>query len=192
MYKIGNICRKASQQLNILKRLGPYLDRLSKLTIFHTFILSNFNFCPLAYGILAQREILKKNWKSAGTSTPFCVWGLFELIRTIIRKGLGAFPTDKRQRTMALETFKIINQLTPVCLQNLVNVKKSKYSFRYNNIVDIPRVKTTTYGKKSFRYAAAEMGNCLPDHFRTESSFSQFKSLIQSWNGTECHCSACR
>jgi len=29
---------------------------------------------------------------------------------------------------MALETFKIINQLTPVCLQNLVNVKKSKYS----------------------------------------------------------------
>jgi hypothetical protein len=39
--------------------------------------------------------------------------------------------------------------------------------------VDIPRVKTTTYGKKSFRYAAAEMGNSLPDHFRTENSFSQ-------------------
>ena len=96
----------------------------------------------------------------------------------------------RRQRTMALETFKIINQLTPVCLQNLVNVKKSKYSFRYNNIVDIPQVKTTIYGKKSFRYAAAAMWNSLPDHFRTKSSFSQFKSLIQSWNGTECRCSA--
>ena len=93
---------------------------------------------------------------------------------------------------MALETFKIINQLTPVCLQNLVNVKKSKYSFRYNNSVDIPQVKTTIYGKKSLRYAAAAMWNSLPDHFRTESSFSQFKSLIQSWNGTECRCSACR
>jgi hypothetical protein len=45
---ISSICRKASQLLNILKRLGRYLDRLSKLTIFHTFILSNFNFCPLA------------------------------------------------------------------------------------------------------------------------------------------------
>lgn len=51
----------------------------------------------------------------------------------------------RRQRKMALETFKIINQLTPVCLQNLVNVKKSKYSFRYSNIVDIPQVKTATY-----------------------------------------------
>ena len=46
---ISSICRKASQQLNILKRLGRYLDRLSKLTIFHTFILGNFNFCPLAW-----------------------------------------------------------------------------------------------------------------------------------------------
>jgi hypothetical protein len=46
---ISSICRKASQQLNILKCLGPYLDRLSKLTILHSFILSNFNFCPLAW-----------------------------------------------------------------------------------------------------------------------------------------------
>jgi hypothetical protein len=73
---------------------------------------------------------------------------------------------------MALETFKIIDQLTPVCLQNLVNVKKSKYSFRYNNIVDIHEVKTTTYGRKSFHFSAAAMWNSLPEHFRTESSFS--------------------
>ena len=80
---------------------------------------------------------------------------------------------------MALETFKIINQLTPICLQNLVNVKKYKYSFRYNNFVDINEVKTTTYGKKSFRYAAAAMWNSLPDHFRTDSSF--FPSLRVSY-----------
>jgi hypothetical protein len=36
---VSSICRKASQQLNVLKRLGFLLNRLSKLTIFHTFIL---------------------------------------------------------------------------------------------------------------------------------------------------------
>ena len=46
---IKNIYRKASQQLNVLKRIGCYLSKLNKLTIFHTFILSNFNFCPLAW-----------------------------------------------------------------------------------------------------------------------------------------------
>jgi hypothetical protein len=48
-YHIENICRKASQQLNVLKRIGCFLSKLNKLTIFHTFILSNFNFCPLAW-----------------------------------------------------------------------------------------------------------------------------------------------
>ena len=45
---IQSLCKKAAQQLNVLKRLSTNLYLLSKLTIFHTFILSNFNFCPLA------------------------------------------------------------------------------------------------------------------------------------------------
>ena len=56
---ISSICKKASHQLNILKRLGRYLDRLSKLTIFHTFILSNFNFCPLAWRLCTDKNSKK-------------------------------------------------------------------------------------------------------------------------------------
>ena len=36
---ISNLCRKAGQQLNVLKRLSPFLSRLNKLTIFHTFYI---------------------------------------------------------------------------------------------------------------------------------------------------------
>ena len=45
---ISYLCRKAGQQLNVLKRLIPFLSKMNKLTIFHTFVLSNFNYCPLA------------------------------------------------------------------------------------------------------------------------------------------------
>jgi hypothetical protein len=38
-YHISNICKKASQQLNVLKRIGLHLNRLSKLTIYYSFIL---------------------------------------------------------------------------------------------------------------------------------------------------------
>jgi hypothetical protein len=56
---ISTICRKASQQLNIIKCLGPYLNRLNKLTIFHTFILCNLNFA-LWSGIFVRRKIRKR------------------------------------------------------------------------------------------------------------------------------------
>ena len=52
--------------------------------------------------------------------------------------------------TMALECFKILNKLSPPCLNDLVVLKNSKYSFKYSNIVAISRVITTTYGKNSF------------------------------------------
>ena len=160
---ISTICRKASQQLNIIKRLGPYLNRLNKLTIFHIFILSNFELLPFG---LAYDNLLKK----------------------------AKVPSlqIRRMRTMALETFKIMNKLSPSCLHSLVHLRNSKYYFRYNNILDIPQVRTSRYGKTTFKFAAATLWNSLPDHFKTENSFSQFKSLMQSWNGTKCCCSACR
>jgi hypothetical protein len=98
----------------------------------------------------------------------------------------------RRIRTMALETYKIINKLAHVCLHDLVHMKNSKYSFRYNNILEIPQIKSTWYGNKSFRFSSPTLWNSLPDHFRTKNSFSQFKSLLQSWNGSKCRCSACR
>jgi hypothetical protein len=53
---------------------------------------------------------------------------------------------------------KITKNIAPVCLPNLVSVKNSKYSFRYVNVLDVPRVKSTHYGKKSFNFAAQYYG----------------------------------
>jgi hypothetical protein len=44
---IKNICKKAVQQLNILKRIDTHLSKLNRLTIFPTFVLSNLDFCPI-------------------------------------------------------------------------------------------------------------------------------------------------
>jgi hypothetical protein len=57
---IKNICRKASQQLSVLKRIGFFfLSKLNKLTIFHSFILSNFNFCSLAWHFRSKANTIK-------------------------------------------------------------------------------------------------------------------------------------
>ena len=125
----------------------------------------------------------------------------------------------RRMRTMALETFKIMNKLLPSCLHNLVHLRNSKYYFRFfiqtclifcfimswcmwmpvgtqQGIVTWSPasiyMQYARYSKNSFRFAASTLWNSLPDHFRTENSFSQFKNLLQSWNGSKCCFSACR
>ena len=94
---------------------------------------------------------------------------------------------------MAIETFKILNKMSPLVLSDLVKLRDcTSYNFRYNNIVQVPHVRTTKYGKNSFKYAAAVLWNSFPDDFRKVKNFNQFKSLISKWNGGGCKCNLCK
>lgn len=98
----------------------------------------------------------------------------------------------RRLRSIALETFKIINKNCPSYLYDLINIKKHQYSFRYSNTTELPQVRTTRYGINSFRYTASKLWNELPEHFRNETNFNQFSKLISTWTGNSCRCNACK
>jgi hypothetical protein len=98
----------------------------------------------------------------------------------------------RRIRSLALETYAIINKEGPNYLHNLVNIKDNHYSFRYNNTVDLPQVRTTRYGLNSFSYTAAKIWNSLPNNIRNASSFGMFRGMINKWGGCDkCSCAAC-
>jgi hypothetical protein len=56
---IKNICKKAVQQLYELKRMGKNLSKLNQFTIFHTFVISNFNVCPLSWHFCSETNTKK-------------------------------------------------------------------------------------------------------------------------------------
>ena len=47
--------KKASRQLNVLKRIGGHLCKLGKLNVYYSFIMSNFNYCPLTWHFCGER-----------------------------------------------------------------------------------------------------------------------------------------
>ncbi len=59
---INIICSNAARQLNAIKRLQCNLDKESGLAIYRSYILSNFNYCPLVWyfcGIQNSRNMEK-------------------------------------------------------------------------------------------------------------------------------------
>ena len=46
---INTLCRKASQKLHALSRISQYLSQHKKRILFKTFIMSQFNYCPLVW-----------------------------------------------------------------------------------------------------------------------------------------------
>ena len=55
-------------------------------------------------------------------------------------------------RSLAIEVYKVINKECPVYLQDLIRKKNNSYSFRYQNIAELPQARTTSHGLQSFRY----------------------------------------
>ena len=44
--------------------------------------------------------------------------------------------------------------------------RSTNYNVKGKHILELPKLNTTTYGLKSWRYTAAKIWNSLPDHFR--------------------------
>ena len=45
---------------------------------------------------------------------------------------------------MAIEVFKILNEMCPPVLANLVQKRSRSYNFRYSNILQVPTVSTSS------------------------------------------------
>ena len=72
--------------------------------------------------------------------------------------GRLVWPDDRFNYTViALESFKILNNLSPVYLNDLLTFKKHSYSFRYQKTVEAPQVRTVKHGSRSFRSTAAKI-----------------------------------
>ena len=52
---------------------------------------------------------------------------------------------------MTMETFRILHNLSPP-VYKILKIKEDSYIFRYSNILQISAVRTTTYGKKVYKY----------------------------------------
>ena len=75
---------------------------------------------------------------------------------------------------MAGEVFKILHQMSLEYIQDLVNLKALTYHFMKENQAHVPRVNSTRYGLRTFRYEASWIWNCLPNKTRVRSPILSF------------------
>ena len=54
---ISNMCIKAGMQLHVLHRLKGVLDYKSRMAIYNSFVLSNFNYCPIVWTFTSKKSL---------------------------------------------------------------------------------------------------------------------------------------
>ena len=188
---VSNICRKAARQINVLLRIGKYLSVETKILIYKSFIKSNFNYCPLVWHFCSKSSTAKM--ETLQYRALRLVFSDFNSsYKALLERANMLTLYVNRIRLIAIETFKILHKMSPVYLHDLVSYKESTYSFRYDNLADVPRVSTTRYGKSTFSYEAAVVCNSLPNELRKVEDFGEFRRLVHTSGGSSCKCSMCK
>ena len=187
---VSEICKKASQQLAVFKRLGRFLTKQGKLIIYNSFIASNFSYCPLAWhfcSVSSTNKLEKVQERALRFINNDYSSSINDLLKSTNTQPLHV----RRLKQMACEVFKIVNKLSPEYINDLVNIKPSTYNFRAERLAEVPRVNTTRYGLRSFRSEAARVWNSLPNELRVAESYPQFRRMIRGWDGLGCKCPLC-
>ena len=92
---------------------------------------------------------------------------------------------------MVIEIFKIVNEFAPSYLSTIFEMSRSPYDMRDKSRLVQPKVNSTSYGLKSFKYYGSHIWNLLPMHIKSAMSLPEFKELLTTWSGPTCKCSLC-
>ena len=153
---VSSMALKAGRQINALQRLLKYLHFKSRMAIYKSFILANFNYCPLVWMFVNKTD--------------------FDILEKVHERALrfihNDFVSDKRLlleqskdisirlvtiRCLALEVFKCMYGLSPSYIKDLVEMNMNSYDLRDNKKLVQSRVKTTLYGLRTIRYYGAHI-----------------------------------
>ena len=118
---VAEICKKASKQLAVLKRLGRFLTKQGKMTIYNSFIVSNFNYCPLAWHF-CRASSTNKIEKNQERALRFINNDFTPSLQSLLTS-TNTLPLHvRRMKQMASEVYKIANDIAPDYIKDLLKI----------------------------------------------------------------------
>ena len=175
---VEKIVKKAALKLNALRRKSKWLDTDVKKDYGRTFVLSNFTYCPMVWYFCNQSD--KNAIEKIQERLLRLVHNQYDMsYDQLLEKSSMSSLELQRTRTLAIEVYKSVNNMSPKYIQELFNVKNTTYGLRDNSRTTVPKCKTTTYGLKSLKFEGNNIWNKLPVHIKTSQSLSTFKDNIR-------------
>ena len=150
---IDEVCKKASSQLNALFRLKNSFPYEVKRTLVNTFINSNFYYFPLIWHFAPSK------------------------VEKIHKRALHFLEDNSNVSSYSVSDEQ--NYMTTIRLKNLCDRPVRKPNLKY---LEVKRVKTFTFGSKSFSSIGPRVWNKLPHEVKNCQNLTDFKKLIKYIN----------
>ena len=90
-----------------------------------------------------------------------------------------------------IEIYECTKYIGPAVLTEFFTTKEISYDLRIKNLLQIPKVKTSSYGQSSLSFRGSILWNTLSDNIKSAQNIKGFKTMIRNWKGESCSCIVC-
>ena len=126
---INNICKRASQKLNALARVAPYMNVQKRRIIMKPFVTSQFGYCPLICMFHGRRLNNKIN-SIHERALRITFQDRISTFQELLNKGNSVSIHHRNFQALATEMFKIHRGWSPDILRAIFVPKISLYNLR--------------------------------------------------------------
>ena len=152
---IKQICKQASRKLSALARIAHYIDEQKRKILMKSFIISQFNYCPIVW-MYCQRKsnsLINRIHERALRITYNDYVSNFDFL---LEKDHTFTIHHRNIQSLTLEIYKSLNNLNPDFMKEVFSLKQSNYPLR-NQGMAYPNPRTVSYGLETFGYKGSQL-----------------------------------
>ena len=189
--QIKSMCKKAGQKLHALSRISYFLDTDQLKRIMKTFILSQFNYCPLVW-MSCDRTLNNKINRIHERALRIAYKDMTSDYDTMLLRDNAVRIHIRNLQLLMTEVYKTKWELNPSFMKEIFVEKRSSYGLRGCHDLLLPQVRTTCNGLETISFRGCRLWQALPNDIKQSETLSSFKRRIKVWRGVECNCRLCR
>ena len=183
---VSAVCKKAARQLNALARISRFLNPSSKMILYKSFVMSNFDYCPVVWHFCGKVNNGKLE-KIQERALRILYRDYISDYDSLISKSRTEKILTTRLKKILIEVFKTLKKTNPPYLHSLFTTNETEYDLRRDISLIQPKKETETYGIRSLSYIGAKLWNDMNFKIDDLESISpdDFKEMLVSWNGPD-------
>ena len=181
------ICKMASQNVKAFSRIAGNLKIHKACVLYKTFLKSTFNDCPLIWMFCGKtgNNRINQLYKRTLRVLQSDYAATFEEL--LVKSKEVSILGSNLQKLMT-EIYECTNYTSPAVLTEFFTTKEIIYDLRIKNLLQIPKVKTSSYGQSSLSLRGSILRNTLSDSTKSAQNIKGFKTMIKNWKGEHCSC----
>ena len=187
---IKQICNQAGNKLNALARISHYLNEHKRKLLMKTFIISQFNYCPIVW-MYCQRKSNNLINRIHERALRIAYNDYTSDFESLLRNDNSVTIHQRNIQTLTLEIYKTMHDLNPVFMKELFCLKQHSYSSRSDKL-SYPNPRTVTYGLESFGYKATQLWGSIPNDIQNTEDINVFKKFTSQNCNKSCKCNLCK